>query len=517
MRDGTRLYTNVFLPNSSLLPAPAILMRTPYGAEEQSRHYEKAIAVLVDREGYVMVIQAMRGTHESQGENHLFWDDGWGELQDGYDTIEWVARQSWCNGKVGTYGGSAQGIVQYLAAGASPPHLKAAFVLNAAWSLYDFVYQGGEFRKHDVETWVREKSTPGMLDFLKLNYSNDIWGLVNAGTRKGKVKIPMVHIGGWFDCFSPSQIEAFRALQYQGGDGARGRQKLIIGPWTHQTRGGRKCGEITFPENAAGPSLYSLVPSWFNRWLRGEKNGIEKLPAVQIYLMGPVNQMGYWNNWFYYDGWPFDDVKIKVLYLQSGGLLSPNPPSGGYSTYKYDPSNPVPTVGGNNLTLEAGMYDQSRVWKRDDVLTFETERAIFPYDIFGKVRLVLFVSSTAPDTDFTAKLVDIYPDGRKMLILDSILMARHRRGLHREDFLQSGKIYKMEINLGYTAYTIAPGHRLGLAISSSNYPKYAVNPNTGEPLNQATYSQVAENTVYFGKSRLILPLRKNRKGMGWRR
>ena len=514
MRDGVHLYANIYFPDdTSDFPLPVILRRTPYGADAQGARMANAIRQLTDRKRYIVVIQDLRGRHESEGEDSLFREDGWGDLRDGYDTIEWLAQQSWCDGHIAMYGGSAHGITQYLAAGANPPHLTACFPLNASWNMYEFVYQGGEFREHDVVTWASHNSRPEMLELLQQNYNySESWDLLNCNTRLDSIHVPMFHVAGWLDMFAPSQIEAFYMLQYHGGEGARGNQKLIIGPWTHHTTGQRECGDVTFPENARVDILREYAYPWYDYWLKDSVNGIIDIPDIQLYLMGPVDTSGYWNSWLYFDEWPFDNVDTLRFYLSAQGTLTTTVPSSDSLSYFYDPRNPVPTIGGHNLTIPSGIYDQNPVWNRTDVLTFVTDVATEPYDIFGRIKLKLYASSNRLDTDFTGKLVDIYPDGRKMLITDGILMARHRIGFDREDFLIPGEIYEFEIDLNYTAYTIVPGHRLGLAVSSSNYPKYSVNPNTNEPVNNSTDTLTALNTVYMGgnhPSVLILPIRRS--------
>jgi len=513
MRDGVRLYANIYFPDdTSDFPLPVILRRTPYGADAQGMRMARAIRELTDEKRYIVVIQDLRGRHESEGEDSLFREDGWGDLRDGYDTIEWLAQQPWCDGHIAMYGGSAHGITQYLAAGANPPHLTACFPMNASWNMYEFVYQGGEFRQNDVVTWTLGNSRPEMLELIRQNYNySEAWDLLNCNTRIDSIHVPMFHVAGWLDMFAPSQLEAFYMLQYFGGEGARGNQKLIIGPWTHNTTGQRQCGQVTFPENARVDLLHEYAFPWYDYWLKDSTNGIMDIPNIQLYLMGPTDTSGYWNSWLYFDEWPFDDVDTLRFYLSGDGTLRSNIPPTDSSSFIYDPRNPVPTVGGHNLTIPSGIFDQSPVWNRPDVLTFVTDVATEPYDIFGRIKLKIYASSNRLDTDFTGKLVDVYPDGRKMLITDGILMARHRLGFDREDFLIPGVVYEFEIDLNYTAYTIAPGHRLGLAVSSSNYPKYAVNPNTDEPVNYSQDTLIAINTVYFGQeypSVLILPIRR---------
>ncbi len=513
MRDGVRLNTNIYFPSTQYdFPRPVVLLRTPYGADNLEISLgSSVISYFTDMKRYILVIQDLRGRHESEGTDSLFREDGWGDLRDGYDTIEWLASRSWCNGRVGMIGASALGIVQYLAAGANPPHLVTCFPEVASWNMYDFAYQGGEFRQNDVTVWTTNFSNPAMLELVKRNpdYSDSMWGIVNCDTRLDSIHIPMFHLSGWFDMFAPAQIQAFYKLQYHGAEGARGNQKLIIGPWTHGTLGTASCGQVIFPPNAIMNYYTEYVVPWLDHWLKGENNGITNVPDIQLYLMGPVDTTGYWNHWYSFNYWPFDNQDSLILYLTPEGVLNEYPSDTGELVYEYDPQNPVPTIGGHNLTLQAGIYDQSRVWNREDVLTFVTPPLTHPVDIFGEVKLILFASSDRYDTDFTGKLVDIYPDGRKMLVTDGILMARHRNGFNCEDFLVPDSVYKFEINLNYTAYVVVPGHRIGLAVSSSNFPKYAVNPNTDQPVNFSTDTLVATNTIYSGESRLILPLMRH--------
>ncbi len=510
MRDGVRLNTNIYFPSTRYdFPRPVVLIRTPYGADDMEISLGSAvITYFTDFKRYILVIQDLRGRHESEGTDSLFREDGWGDLRDGYDTIEWLASNSWCDGHVGMIGASALGIVQYLAAGANPPHLVTCFPEVASWNMYDFAYQGGEFRQNDMVVWTTNFSNPAMFELVKRNpdYSDSLWGIVNCNTRLDSIHIPMFHLSGWFDIFAPTQIEAFYELQYHGAEGARGNQKLIIGPWTHGTLGTTSCGEVVFPTNAAMNYYSDYVIPWLDYWLKGDQNGIIDVPDIQLYLMGPVDTTGYWNHWYSFNYWPFDNQDSLILYLAPDGELTELTQDSGELSYEYDPRDPVPTVGGHNLTLAAGIYDQSPVWNRQDVLTFVTPPLEHPVDIFGEVKLILHASSNRFDTDFTGKIVDIYPDGRKMLITDGILMARHRNGFDCEDFMEPGREYEFHISLNYTAYTVVPGHRIGLAVSSSNYPKYAVNPNTNQPVNFSSDTLVATNTVYFGESRLVLPL-----------
>ncbi len=520
MSDGIKLSTLIYMPDDmSGSPYPVILARTPYDAEENAQQLSRFLMIITDIEGYIVVVQNTRGRNGSEGKNMSFLEDGWGEKKDGYETIEWIASQNWCNGDIGMFGPSALAISQYLAAGAVPTDLKSGFPIVGAWSLYhDMAYQGGEFRQLDAGLWVTLFSSSGMLDTILAHYNYDeMWDFVNCRTIVDQMQVPMFHVGGWYDLFSPGQLEAFYDMQYLGGDGARNRQKVIIGPWTHGTIGNRRSGDITFPENAIY-DIEELAISWFNYTLKGQEGGLAAtIQPINLYLMGPVDQTGYWNNWLTFHNWPFENTDTLNLYPNKNGELLPQITAEGQQTFRYNPALPVQTVGGNIMfdfnTGSGPVNQKNEVWERSDVLTFVSPEFENPYDIFGNIKLNLVVSSEAKDTDFTGKLVDIYPDGRRIIISDGIIMARHRNSFAAEDFLTPGNIYEIELDLNYTAYTIAPGHKLGLAISSSNYPKYKVNPNTGNPVNSDGIldMKIVDNTVYYGGSQsttLVLPIRK---------
>ncbi|MFP4527780.1 MAG: CocE/NonD family hydrolase [Candidatus Kapaibacterium sp.] len=515
MPDGTKLYTDIYKPSLQHdFPLPVILIRSPYGAESFGGNaaFNLVVAAITEIQRYVLVMQDLRGTNNSEGENTIFREDGWGEKRDGYETIEWIAAQDWCDGRVVMFGPSALGIPQYLAAGAGPEHFVGAMPMVAAWSMYHHcVYPGGEYRESDVNAWVDDYANNDMLPFVKDNYNyNQFWEEVDCNTRVGEMHQPMLHFGGWFDFFHPGQIEAFEALQNRGGNGARGRQRLIVGPWTHLNVGSNIAGDMIFPLNANYDYL-KLAIDWFNYLLRDSVNSIADLPYVKLYLMGPTGEGGHWNKWLEFDELPFADTDTLNFYLgQNNNLLDEMP----YNTITHlhgNPDNPVPTIGGNNLFLESGPKDQSAITDRNDVLLYQSDTYAEPFDIFGRVRLILTMSANRPDVDIAARLVDVYPNGRKMLITDGIKMARHRNGFATEDLLTPHMPYEIEVDLNYTAYTIAPGHRLGIILSTSNYPKYKVNPNTGDPVHDAITSLPVDVTIFTQGdrvSRLELPIRK---------
>jgi predicted acyl esterase len=510
MRDGMSLHTNVYAPaDTSDFPLPVVLMRTPYNADL----IDFLIFYLFDATDlrrYIVVAQDTRGRFHSEGIDSVFLDDGWRDGKwDGYDSIEWIAAQSWCDGKVGMTGLSAVAITQYLAAGAQPPHLTCAVPVVGAWDLYNhIVLPGGEYREYDIDNWLAGQGSSYMKDFF-LGHPNkdETWEFVDVSTKREIIDVPMLHVGGWYDIFSKGSVQAFCDLQYHGAPGAHENQKLMMGPWTHAA-GSAQAGQITYPSNAS-VNLEILAWEWMDYWLKGEQNGAVD-PAVEYYLMGPVESGVWWNVWKEAEAWPVP-CDTTPYYLGGQGALSLSSPAADDSlTYSYDPRNPVSTEGGNNLLLPKGPYNQpDDVWMRQDVLTFATEPLAQDVQIVGDVSARLYVSSDRYDTDFTAKLVDVYPDGTRMLLLDGILMARHRNGLDREDLLVPGEVCVITVELGPTAYVFPQDHRIALAVSSSNYPRFRANPNVPEPVGQETDSLVATNTLYLGPtypSAVFLPV-----------
>jgi uncharacterized protein len=499
MRDGVKLHTIVWLPEGSG-PWPVILVRTPYPPGRASGLVEQ---------GYAYVLQNTRGRHGSEGENVPFLADAWGEHQDGYDCVQWVATQTWCNGKIGGLGGSAPGITQYLLAGSAPPQLTCQWVGAACSSLYhQAMHQGGAFRKAMVEGWMNNKEfDPSTLEFFRKNTTyNELWKGLDLTQVAHRVNVPVYHQGGWYDIFLQGNIDAFVALQYNGGPGAIGNQKLVIQPRSH---GGR--GDLKYPDNSREPDNFIGRFQWLDQYLKGDSADPDTFPAVAYYLMGDVDDPNAPGNvWKYSDHWPVK-AKQTAYYLRTYGRLtiSPPPEKEEWTAYRYDPKDPVPTRGGQNLLLPAGPMDQRQVENRSDVLVFTTDPLKEPVEVTGRVTVRLYASSSAVDTDFTAKLSDVYPDGRSMLLTDGIIRARHRKSFEREEFLKPGAVYEFEIDLWSTAIVFNKGHRIRLAVSSSNYPRFDANPNTGRKSGGGEEPIVAINKVFFDASRpsaLLLPI-----------
>ena len=512
MRDSVRLAMDVYTP-AGQGSGPIILVRSPYGRDLDADDtlLNTVFTLFTETLEYGIAIQDNRGRYDSEGVDSLFFSDGWGRVQDGYDTIEWIAQQEWSNGKIGMFGPSALGISQYLAAGAAPPHLTCCLAMVAASNLYeDAVFYGGAYRRSLMDGWVREQDAEHLLDLFVQHPTNDgFYDIVNLAVRWDSVNVPILHIGGWYDIFIQGQINAFTNIQERGGPHAAGNQYLIVGPWKHSLLSS-SIGELVF----ANSSILQFLPfviEWYNHWLKGNETDIPQMSRVQYYLMGnSFGIPGAGNRWCETDTWP-PVSEITPFYLHQNGRLDMNAPAAFEvpDEFDYDPDDPVPTIGGRNLNLRAGPYDQRSAESRTDVIVYTSEPLAEPLTVIGRVTVRLYASSYALDTDFTAKLCDVYPDGRSMLIADGILQTRHRNGSVEEEFLMPGEITEFNLDLWSTAAVFEKWHRMRLSISSSNFPRFEANPNTGEPFRQNTRTQIAHQTIYHDAdhaSALLLPV-----------
>jgi putative CocE/NonD family hydrolase len=492
MRDGARLATDLYPPvaapgDRTSDRVPVVLIRTPYNKDGQNRSLERWRDCLV-RNGYVFAVQDMRGFYASKDAGRT------GPAQyDGYDTIEWLAQQPWCNGKVGMMGFSHLGAAQYEAAVTRPPHLACAIPAQAPANYYTDSLFPPKFRKADMETVLRGPFS---------SRTTAIWNTRihrRDNSRIDQFNAPMLHSAGWYDFYKEGAIEMFRALQAHGGPGARGTQKLIIGPWGHgvlqeenPTEPLKLPGGLAYPANAKLNWEKEVWLPWFDCWLKGQATGVIDRPAVKYYLMGDVDQpQAPGNRWIDAEDFPPKSVAVPY-YIHSDRTLSADAPAASRDSlrYEYDPKNPVPTVGRVHARLPVtGPHDQREVEGRPDVLAFTTPLLKTPLEIVGAVRVKLWASSDRKDTDFTVKLTDVYPDGRSMIFLDGIVKARYRNTYLKEEFLEPGQVYEFDVDLGYIAIAIAAGHRLRLAISSSNFDRWDINPNTGEPYGEHAVSQ----------------------------
>ena len=502
LRDGIQLATDVYIPNSNGEPHGTLLVRTPYNKNDM-RDLGKTWAKL----GWPTVIQDMRGRYESEGIDTVFRN----AHTDGPDTLAWIADQSFCNGNIATFGGSALGINQYYMAGANPDYLACQYVQVATPNLYNTgVQQGGQMRWSLVPRWLEGQNSLYMLDeyLAHENYTLDYWGNVSLEGKWQQVNVPAIHIGGWYDCFSQGTINGFMGYQYHGGPGAQGNSKLIMGPWTHG--GGREQGEVVYPENAMDNFSIYMFSDMIEQCTMDNGNSFDEWPSVLYYVMGDViNGSAPGNVWLTADDWPVSHEPVSVFMTPSNGLTDTLPTSSDSFTYDYDPTDPVSTIGGQNLNIKRGPYDQREVENREDVIVFSTDVLSDPVWIAGPVKARLFVSSDCVDTDFTVKLTDVYPDGRSMLITDSIIRMRNRNGYDHWEFMEPGEIYEVEVDLWSTAYLFNEGHQIRVSVSSSNSPRFLPNPNTKDGWMKNETYQVAENMVYVGEqypSQIVLPL-----------
>jgi predicted acyl esterase len=504
MRDGTKLSTDVYAPEGEG-PWPVALMRTPY---PKSGQWASDTGKAANEKGYVLVVQDVRGRGDSEGNNWIiFGNDGWGEHKDGFDTVAWIGKQSWCNGKIGTWGGSALGITQNMLAPTHPPHLVCQHVAAAFSDFYAHcAYPGGAWRKSLLETWLAaNKITEHNQDaFLAHPRYDAFWEELNALPLAEKVNTPAVYVGGWYDCFCQGIVDTFMAVQARGGPKARGKCRLIMGPWAHGI-----FKELEYPDASYGKAADPWP--WLDYRLKGEKNGLEDAPAVEYYVMGdPEDKDAPGCEWRAADSWPPPSAATPY-YLHADGRLDKRKPEEGEASrsYDYDPRNPVGTIGGGNLVIPVGPMDQRKVEKRPDVLVFTSDVLPAPLEVTGRIKAKLWVSSSAKDTDFTAKLCDVYPDGRSMLVADGILRARYRKSFREEHLLKPRQVYEIEVDLWSTSLIFNKGHRIRVAVSSSNYPRFDTNPNTGGPVNAAQEPVVATNTIHLDASRpshIVLPV-----------
>jgi len=505
MRDGVKLATDVYVPDGAG-PWPVVFLRFPYN---------KALGVGIGPEatkrGYVFVAQDTRGRFASEGENLPFDADGRADGKwDGYDSAEWIAKQSWCDGKIGTWGGSAGAITQYFLAGTSQSNIVSQHLTVGSPSLFqEGIYRGGIFRKAMIEDWLKgAQFAPHALDLWTTNYPHtQYWKDREISARYGRVNATGVHIGGWFDIFAQATLDAFIGYQTQGGPGARGKQKLIMGPWTHGVLI-EQAGELTFPGAKTTPGDAHDPWKWFAATLRGEANGLPEAPAVTYYVMGAVGETDApGNEWRTADQWPPVKTQERRLHLRADHAAVLGGGSGGGAlSYASDPANPVPTVGGYELTIPAGPRDQRSIESRPDVLVFTTEPLAEPLEVTGSVAAKVRLLCSAPDADLIVRLCDVYPDGRSFNVCEGALRLRFRNGFEREEWLSSEPV-DVDIRLWPTSVIFNRGHRLRVHITSSSSPALEPNLQNGQPPRTGSPRTARVELVFDGtRPHLVLPV-----------
>jgi len=531
MRDGISLSTDLYLPDS---PGsfPVLLLRTPYGnggkGDKEGHFYASR--------GYVVVIQDTRGRYDSEGLFNGFQP----EIFDGYDTQQWVGKQSWCNEKIGTIGGSYNGFTQWMPAPLGSPYLKTMFPSKTFSDFYKEAYQGGAFRILRYSPWSYAMSRPYnveqsfvqnvtdsayrvipfieqdkilgwkipfLRDWLSHPQNDLYWERSSVGDHYTDIKASIYNLGGWFDSFQQGTLDNFIRMTAPDIDPEiRAKQKLIMGPWVHGSESS-KAGDVDFGEDAAIDSR-KIKLRWFDSQLKGIDNGILQEPPVRIFVMGE-------NVWRVENEWPLARTDYREYYFHSNGNANTLAGDGTLNTnvpkkenpdrFVYDPENPVITPGRDQP------IDQREVEAREDVLVYSIGPLKESIEVTGPVKVVLYASSSAINTDFTAKLVDVYPDGRAIRLCEGIIRASFRNPEAPPSAIRPNEVYKYNISLWSTSNLFKAGHQLRVEISSSNFPRFDRNLNTGIFPAMDTTVEKAAQTIYHSEeypSCIVLPVIK---------
>lgn len=513
MRDGVRLSAYLYTP-ASKGPWPALYQQryADVTAAGTRKHHASLAA-----KGYVVCVQSFRGAQKSEGTFDGYRNLAWGERQDGYDTVEWLAAQPWCTGKIGTFGGSQAGYAQNFLAVTQPPHLTAQYMIDTGLSLYHEGYCiGGAFRPQRlIEGMGNTAGEPGagvrwMLRMLAHPTYDAYWADEDCTRHFDKMNVPCFTVGSWYDFMCTGSVQSFVGRQQRGGPQSRGSQQLLIGPWLHgsNNKNQTKVGDLEYPEVAKFEMDAHMI-RWFDHYLKGIDNGVEREPTVRYFVMGALGEADApGNTWRTAADFP-PAARETAYYLREGGKLSSAEPTHAASktTYRSDPARPAPIVGRGF----PGARDARDYETHPDVHTFTTAVLTEPVEWTGLVRAELFASSTAPDTDFIVRVSDVYPDGRSILLVDMVRRARFRDGFEQEKPLPSGEPVKLTIPVGWVSQIFNRGHRIRVTIGNTGAPFYEVNPQTGGPVTIEPPSQtvVAENAVYHESaraSRILAPL-----------
>ena len=545
MRDGVTLRADIYRPAVDG-KFPVLLTRTPYDKQNSMNFGLKAAA-----RGYVVIVQDVRGRYRSEGEWYTFRH----ESEDGYDTVEWAAGLPYSNGKVGMFGASYVGATQFLAAIARPPHLAGLCPNVTASNYHDgWTYQGGAFEQWFNESWTTglatntmrrrvEQSTdalsgikvlplesypvlsatsaenvaPYFRDWLAHPNYDEYWMAISVEDHYGRIEVPVFHLGAWYDIFLGGTLKNYARLKTEAGtEAARRGQRLLVFVGGHAGWSeARKIGSVDFGEKALF-DLDELMLRWYDWLLKGEANGVEKEKPVKIFVMGK-------NEWREEDDWPLARARSTRYHLHSGGaanglggdgtLSAAAPGDEKADRYVYDPADAAPTIGGplccEVLPTGIGPQDQRPAEARPDVLVYTTPAFTKDMEVTGPVSLDLYVSTSAVDTDFTGKLVDVWPDGFAQNLTEGILRLRYRNSQEKPELANPGETYHVTVDLWATSNVFLAGHKLRLEVSSSNFPRFDRNLNTGEEQARGTRMIKATNVIYHDRthpSALVLPV-----------
>lgn len=531
MRDGIALATDIYLPAAEG-EYPTLLIRDIYtnGSTANRQRY----AQFATTNGYAFVFQSARGRYDSDGQ----WYPYFQEINDGDDTLTWIAEQPWSNGKVGMFGTSYLASVQWLAALNRNPALVAIAPAMSPGNYYrDVAYPGGAFSLLSRARWgiglVGGRTTAGFpvdwingighlpLETLAESVGFDVrhfrdwldhpsydayWEPLNLEARASEMIVPALNFGGWYDVFLRSTIGSFKTMTEEAAtETARAGQRMIIGPWPHGWNVSTKTGDQEFGDDAV-LDVEPLLLEWFDYWM---KDGPEPAGApIRIFVMGE-------NVWREEYEWPLARTEYKPYFLHADKSLSSQPPARRSASldYTYDPADPVPTLGGNIMepTLR-GPYDQAPLDSRKDVLRFVTEPFAERTEITGPIVAEIYASTDAADTDFMAKLIVVKPDGTAFNLVDGVIRARYREGFDRPKLIEPGKIYQYSLDMWATSYVLSPGDRLRIDVTSSNFPRLARNLNTGAEFAKTSAMKKARQTIHMSDeypSHVLLPVVPN--------
>ena len=527
-RDGVRLVADIYQPEG-VSKAPTILVRIPFSDTFMNVIRSRVIARNWARRGYVVVIQGTRGRYHSEGSFYPLIN----ERTDGIETLHWIAGQPWYDGRLAMWGGSAFGQTQWAIADQTEPGPQAFFIQIASSHFHEMFYPGGAFslesalywairsrgdRDRDVTSSSLEKGvaklpltevdneaigdTDFFNDWLLHRGDKTYWRRIDGIENAEQLRAPVLLMGGWFDPFLPSQLADYARIKSHANGAIARETRLIIGPWTH-------AGEAAVPGmmERVPYRLHSILPSipWFDYVLKVNKEPL-KLPPVRLFVMGA-------NRWRSENEWPLARTRYEAFHICSktsaatasgDGTLGKAPCASAlkYSSYRYDPLNPVPSAGGATLGERAGIQRQQGVEEREDVLVYSTPPLSGDVEVTGPVHALLYVATDAPSTDFTVKVVDVYPDGTAYNLSDGIVRRSYPKTSEETPV-------KIEVELWPTSNVFRKDHRIRVEISSSNFPRYDRNLNTGEFFATATRSSIAHQKVFHSDrypSHIMLPV-----------
>lgn len=513
MRDGTRLSAYLYFPKNKSEGQWPVIFEQRY-ASLRARGTRESAAKLA-RGGYAVALVNYRGTHLSEGKWVGYRAMQFGELRDGYDVCEWLAKQPWSTGKVGTFGSSQGGYAQNYLAVTQPPHLVCQYMIDTGLSLFHEGYRIGGATKPERFKKMGEvcRDPKDNLDLMKEWFAHptydDYWRAEDCTPHFGKMNVPCFTIGSWYDFMNQGSIASFIGREHAGGPQSRGNQWLLIGPWLHgRSNKGVKNGELTYPDNAVWPVDDHML-RWFDHWLKGIDTGVTKEPKTRWYVMGAVGEPGAPGNvWRKAADFP-PPAEMRPLYLQADGKLGEAKPNKADSATSYasDPRRPMKIVSAGF----PGAADARGFEEQAEVRTFTTPPLTEPVEWIGRVQAELFFSSTARDTDIIVRVSDVYPDGRSILIVDYPLRLRYREGFEKEVLMEPGKIYPVSYPVGWIGQVFAKGHRIRVTIASTGAPYYEPNPQTGKPLSIdfPPDAVAAINTIHHSAahpSRLLVPV-----------